>query len=398
LSIGVGDVVLGRQLLYTFKVEGFTQDRKMIGLLNDGPRNPWDDAQNNRPPPDKKNDRLRPGIDIDDALDQVRKRFKQSFGGGGGGFKGYKGAPQKIMAGILVIFLGVWLSTGFYFVQEGDEAVVLRFGRLVRMGQPGLNFHFPAPVEQHIVKSVSAQNTIDGTIHGKGSGDSEESLILTGDENVVHTNFTVFWNIKDLPAYLFAARTPDTTIKIATESVLREIIGQMNARDALTKKREEIGAQTRDLVQKLMDQYKLGVNIINVQLQRVAPPSEVVASFSDLQASLTDAERAQAEAEGYRNDILPRARGQAVQIKQEAEGYRNSKIAQAEGEASRFEQVLASYNKNRAVAIKRFFFETMQRNLSKAKTYIFDPKAAQGVLPYLPVNEVAKSKKAEGGS
>lgn len=369
----------------------------MIWLFSDRPRNPWDNPPGKKQSQDKKDPERGSGIDIDETIDQIRQRLKDSFGGNGGGFNGNnQKIPEKFIGGVAVVLAALWLSTGLYFVQEGDEAVVLRFGEMVRMGHPGLNFRLPTPVEQHIVKSVSAQNTIDGSINGRSSSDTEESLILTGDENVVHTNFTVFWNIKDLPEYLFTARSPDTTIKIATESVLREIIGQMNARDALTKKREEIGSQTRDSVQRLMDQYRLGINIINVQLQRVAPPNEVVASFSDLQASLTDAERAQAEAEGYRNDILPRARGQAVQVKQDAEGYRNSKIAKAEGEASRFTQILASYEKNKSVTIKRFFLETMQRNLNKAKTYIFDPKAAQGVLPHLPVSEIARSQRTEG--
>ncbi len=365
----------------------------MLGLFSDRPKNPWGD-QDSSPKKDKSPQNGDNVFDIDETIDQIRKRFKDSISNGGGGSDN-EGAPKKLFTILGIVAVGFWLSTGFYFVQEGDEAVVLRFGQMVRMGQPGLNFHLPAPIEQHIVKSVSAQNTIDGSINTKASND-DESLILTGDENVVHTNFTVFWNIKDLPDYLFTARNPDTTIRIATESVLREIIGQMNARDALTKKREEIGAQTKEAVQKLMDQYKIGVNIVNVQLQRVAPPSEVVASFSDLQASLTDAERAQAEAQGYRNDILPRARGQAVQIRQDAEAYRNAKIAEAEGEASRFKQVLASYDKNKNVALKRLYLDTMQRTLTKANVMVFDGKAAQGVLPYLPVGELAKSKTQEG--
>lgn len=365
----------------------------MLKLFSERPRNPWGDKD----PSEPKNKKPANGdniFDIDETIDQIRKKFKDSLGGGNGGGSG-QGHPKKLLTIAAIVAAGFWLSTGFYFVQEGDEAVVLRFGQMVRMGQPGLNFNLPSPIEQHIVKSVSAQNTIDGTIN-KNSND-DESLILTGDENVVHTNFTVFWNIKDLPDYLFSARNPDTTIRIASESVLREIIGQMNARDALTKKREEIGAQTKEAVQKLMDQYKLGVNIINVQLQRVAPPSEVVASFSDLQASLTDAERAQAEAQGYRNDILPRARGQAVQIRQDAEAYRNAKIAEAEGEASRFKQVLASYEKSKAVAMRRMYLDTMQRTLSKTNLMMFDGKAAQSVLPYLPVGELAKNKKESGG-
>ncbi len=240
----------------------------MIRVLSERPRNPWDDQE---PTSKKEKKPQNEGnvFDIDETIDQIRKKVKDSLGNGGGSDK--DGTPKKLLVGLALLVAGFWLSTGFYFVQEGDEAVVLRFGQMVRMGQPGLNFHLPTPVEQHIVKSVSAQNTIDGSINTKTSND-DESLILTGDENVVHTNFTVFWNIKDLPDYLFTARTPDTTIRIATESVLREIIGQMNARDALTKKREEIGAQTKESVQKLMDQYRLGVNIVNVQLQRVAPP------------------------------------------------------------------------------------------------------------------------------
>jgi len=366
----------------------------MIGFFSDRPRNPWDDQDQ---PSQKRKTPAGDGeniFDIDETIDQIRKKFKDSLGGGNNN-SGNDGHSKKILTLIALAAAGFWLSTGFYFVQEGDEAVVLRFGRMTRMGQPGLNFHLPAPIEQHIVKSVSAQNTIDGSINKMGNDD--ESLILTGDENVVHTNFTVFWNIKDLPDYLFSARTPDTTIRIATESVLREIIGQMNARDALTKKREEIGAQTRDSVQKLMDQYKLGVNIVNVQLQRVAPPSEVVASFSDLQASLTDAERAQAEAQGYRNDILPRSRGQAMQIRQDAEAYRNAKISEAEGEANRFKQVLTAYDKNKAVTLKRMYLDTMQRTLAKANVMVFDGKAAQSVLPYLPVGELSKPKKENGG-
>lgn len=321
---------------------------------------------------------------VDEAIDLVQKRLKNTFNGGGG--DGIDLSPFMIIMIAVVIFI-VWLMTGFYRVQEGELAVVTRFGELARISSAGLRYHLPAPIEEVTVRKVAAVNTIDGGLGNSRNNDdnAEQTLILTGDENMVHTDYTVLWKIKDVTAFLFTARNPEATIKVAAESVIRETIGQTTAKAALTEGRDSIGSSAQVHLQKLMDQYGFGVQIVSIQLQNVAPPREVIESFNGLQASLTDADRMINEAEAYRNDIIPRARGLATQITAEADADKQEKIYRAEGEASQFSKVYDAYQKSPRIALKRYYLDTMQEVLSGVDKVIIDPKAGNNILPYLPL-------------
>ena len=347
---------------------------------------------------------------LEETLETLQRRFKDIFGGGGdgggggGGGRGSgpnapfgSGVPGKgMIVGVTVVVAALWLSTGFFRVQENELAVVMRFGKMVRVVSAGLQYRMPAPFESVRIQNATV-NLISGTAKQDKNTDSDPSLILTGDENMVHCNYNVRWKIKDVTDFLFVARNPDTTIKAAADSVTREIVGQVNAKSVLTEKRDEIEGQARALLQKLMDQYKLGVEIVAFQLMDVAPPREVVDSYNDVQASLVDAEQDINKAESYRNDIIPRARGAAVQIIQDSEAYRQSKIAEAEGEAARFKQVYEAYSKNKSIAVIRYYLDTMQKVLSQTNKMIFDPKVSQGVLPYMSLNEMKKNTEKTNG-
>jgi membrane protease subunit HflK len=340
------------------------------------------------------------GNSIDDLVDALQDRVKNlMFGGGGnppgngkggGSFKG--GVPKgswkfvSLLAGGAAV---LWLGTGLYRVQEGEVGVVLRFGEMVRTSLPGLQYHLPAPFETVIVQKVAALNTIDGGMKAEKGGDSAEAtLILTGDENMVHTNYTVLWKIKDVSEYLFTARDPDETIRVAAESVVREVIGQTKARLALTEGRGQIGARAKEILQKLLDQYKMGIKIENIQLQNVAPPHQVVDAFNDLQASLVNADEFRNKAKAYQSQIIPQAEGQAAQIANEAMAYSQRKIAEAEGEAIRFTQVLNAFEAHPGITMKQYWLTTMQAILSKTTKIIVDEKVGKGILPYLPLNEL----------
>lgn len=356
------------------------------GRKDDIPPNPW--ARRNGPSSSG-------GNNIDDLIDTIQNRIRKMMSGGGSSPKGggTKGNPPKgnwrafALLGMGAVVL--WLGTGLYRVQEGEIGVVLRFGEMVRTSLPGLQYHLPAPFESVIVQKVAAVNTIDGGMKAEKNGDSAEAtLILTGDENMVHTNYTILWKIKDVSEYLFTARNPDETIRVAAESVVREVIGQTTARLALTEGRGQIETRSQEILQKLLDQYKMGIQIVSIQLQNVAPPHQVVDAFNDLQASLVNADQSRNEAEAYKNEIIPRAEGQAAQIANEATAYSQRKIAEAEGEAGRFKQVLTAFETYPSITLKRYYLETMQAILSKTSKIILDEKVGRGILPYLPLNEL----------
>lgn len=329
------------------------------------------------------------GGSMDDDIERIKNAFKKGMGGGnGGGSDEFKLTPKKIIMGVALLAVALG-SSGFFRVQEGDLGVVLRFGEVNRIVSAGLHYHLPGPFESVTVQKVSAVNTIDGGMKGS---DADPTLILTGDENMVHTNYTVLWKIKDVTDYLFTARKPENTIQVAAESVIREIIGQTHARAALTEGRDRIGQQAQELLQKLLDGYRLGIQIISVQLQSVAPPREVIDSFNDVQSSLVDADQEVNKAESYRNDIIPRARGQAIQMIQDSEAYRATQIAAAEGEASRFLQVYTSFERNPLVAKMTMYFKTMQSVIKGA--IVLDPKVSNSMLPHLPIANLAAAKPA----
>jgi membrane protease subunit HflK len=365
-------------------------EKDASGEKDEAPSNPW--GRRDRPSSNG-------GNNIDDLIDVLQDRVRKLVSGesspnrkGGGGFKGDvpKGS-WKFAALIVVGAIFVWLGTGLYRVQEGEVGVVLRFGEMVRTSLPGLQYHLPAPFESVIVQKVAVLNTIDGGMKSGNSDSADATLILTGDENMVHTNYTILWKIKDVSEYLFTARDPDETIRVAAESVVREVIGQTTARLALTEGRGQIEIRAQEILQRLLDQYKMGIQVVSIQLQNVAPPHQVVDAFNDLQASLVNADQSRNEAEAYRNEIIPRAEGQAAQIANEATAYSQRKIAEAQGEAERFNLVLEAFQEHPEVTIQRYWLETMQSILSKTTKIILDKKVGEGVLPYLPLNDLKSS-------
>src|SRR5579883_1287955 len=296
------------------------------------------------------------------AQDRIRRILPGGFGSGSG--------IALIAAAILVI----WLASGFYVVQPDEVGIVLRFGAYNRTTQPGLNYHLPSPIETVLEPKVTRINRTEigyrieenETTHAPEKVQiPEESLMLTGDENIVDINFTVFWVIKDARAYLFNIREPEKTVKSAAESAMREVIGEHPLAMELAAGRAEIESETQKLLQHLLDYYHSGVEVTQVTLQRVDPPAPVIAAFRDVQAALAD----------------------AVAITQQAEAYRQKVIARAEGDAARFDEVYHAFLAAKDVTLERIYLETMEKILADSNKVIIDKAAlgAQGVLPYLPL-------------
>jgi membrane protease subunit HflK len=290
----------------------------------------------------------------------------------------------------VVVVLAIWMLSGFYRVQTDQQGVVLRFGEWVATTQPGLNWHIPYPIETVMTPAVEKINQIDIGFRQVGGGQrgvEEESLMLTGDQNIIDIDFSVQWKIADAGKYLFNIREPNGTVKIAAESAMREIIGRTDIQPALTEARAEIETKTKDLLQGILDSYGAGILVTGVRLQNVQPPQQVVDAFNDVQRALQDRDRLRNEAQSYRNDILPRARGEAQKMIQGAEAYRERLVNEAEGEAERFTKVLEAYNSNPDVTKKRMYLETMQKVYSRTNKVLMDGTAS-GAIPYLPLDEL----------
>ncbi|HTK79716.1 MAG TPA: FtsH protease activity modulator HflK [Rhizomicrobium sp.] len=307
---------------------------------------------------------------------------------------------------LLILLLGivvVWLFSGFYFVGAREQGIVLRFGKYVARTAPGLNYHLPWPIETVETPEVTRENQINigyGQVtdtNGQTNTEDlpEESLMLTGDENIVDVNFTVYWVIKDAGAFLFNVENPqdnpDAVIKAVAESAMREVVGQNQIERILTQDREPVQIQVRNLMQKTLDEYGAGVTVTRVQMQKVDPPLEVISAYRDVQAARADQERLRNEAEAYANKIIPEARGQAARIVQEAQAYKQQVIAEASGEAKRFVSVYDEYRKAPDVTRKRMYLETMSRLLAPMSKVIVDENAAKNIIPYLPPQALGKS-------
>lgn len=305
----------------------------------------------------------------------------------------FKG-PWPILA--LGIFFVLWLASGFFHVQEGDAAAVLRFGKLDRVVLPGLRYKLPFPIEEAQVARIAVWNKFDGGVSVKGASD-DQSLILTTDENMVHVNYTVMWKIRDIIEFLFNGREPENTIRLAAESSIREVIGQTQARLVLTEDRERIAAAAQELLQKILDQYKVGIQVISVQLQRVEPPKQVIEAFNDMQASIIDADRIKNEAEAYKNDKVPRARGEAQQILNKAKGYQQKVLLSAEGEVARFQSILEGSKGNRDVAKMMLFSRIVPPILSNTPKTIIDKKVNQGFLPHMNIAQPSAKPSSSKG-
>jgi len=331
---------------------------------------------------------------IDDLIRKSQDQLKSLLPGG---FRGRRGAFL-----ILALFIGLWGLSGFYRVEPDEQGVVLRFGKWVTTTQPGLHYHFPVPVETVLTPKVTRENRVEigfrsGADVGRAAtrGVPEESLMLTGDENIIDINFVVNWVIKDAGKFLFNIQRPALTLKVIAESAMREVIGKTPIQSALTEGRQQVEDATHVLMQKVMDEYGSGIEITRVKMQKVDPPSQVISYFRDVQAARADLERQRNEAEAYANDIIPRARGKAERMLQEAQGYKQQVIAHSQGEAARFLSVYEQYRRAKDVTIRRIYLETMEKILAGMDKVIIDERAGQGVVPYLPLPELRKSEGAK---
>ena len=330
--------------------------------------------------------------DLDALIDRLQAYIRSLLGGGPRGrFTGGRGLA---LIGLAVVAL--WLASGIYRVQPDEQGVVLRFGAFDRTTLPGLNYHLPWPIERVLTPAVTRINRIEigyrsaaarRSTPGNQGGRNvlEESLMLTGDENIIDIDFAVFWKINNAVGYLFNTRNPALIVKAVAESSMREVIGRTPIQPALTELRAQIENDVLHQTQQILDNYKSGVEITQVQLQKVDPPAEVVESFVDVQRANTDAERLRNEAEAYRNDIVPRARGDAARIVAEGQGARLASIAQATGQTQRFLSVLAAYQTAKDVTLRRMYLETMQDILTHSPTLVVDDRL-KGLVPFLPLN------------
>ncbi len=368
--------------------------------LNNGGPSPWGNPRPGGPwgtpppgPPGGGRGPGGPGPDLDDlirkAQDWVKGNRWMPKGGGSG----------RVMAILALIVVGVWAFSGVYRVQPDEEGVVLRFGAYDRKALPGLNYHLPWPIESAQTPRVTTENLVfigfrsadPSTTRAAVARDVlEESLMLTGDENIIDIDFVVRWRIREAPDFLFNTRNPEVTIKSAAESVMREVIGRTPIQPALTEARGQIETQVAQGTQAIMDQYGAGVAITQVQLQKVDPPQAVIEAFRDVQRAAADRERLQNEAQAYRNDIIPRARGEAERMIQEAQGFRDSQEVRARGEATRFVAVLQAYQQAQDITMRRLYLETMEEILRNNPKVIVDDRL-QGLVPFLNLGEQQQS-------
>ena len=365
---------------------------------NDNGAGPWGGGPPSDPPPRRPRN---PQADLDDLFNKGRDRFRSVFGGGRDGGRSNR-------AGLLLAFvaaIGVWVYASVFSVRPDEAAVVLTFGRYTTTQGPGL--HFAAwPVQTAEVLPVTRENSVE--IGYRDSAESsnnsvqlrsvrDESLMLTGDENIVDINFQVVWNIASPEKFLFNLASPDKTIKAVAESAMRQVIGRSELKPILNRDRGLVSQDVYNLIQETLDSYESGVHIVRVNFDRADPPPGVIDAFRDVQAAEQDRDTLEKRAGAYANQRLAEARGEAAQVLQEAEGYRARVVKEAQGEAARFNNVYASYLLAPDVTRKRLYIETLEQVLGDVDKIIIDDigSSGQGVVPYLPLNELQKGRRQE---
>ena len=328
------------------------------------------------------------------SLDDLIKNFQKTINKFSGG---KSGGSRPVVIGLIILAL-LYVASGLYRVLPDEQGVVLRFGKYVNTTQPGLHYHFPTPFERVLTPKVTKVNRVDvgfrpASDTGRSSGVGnvpEESLMLTGDENIVDINYSVFWVIKDAQKFLFNIQSPVETVKAASETAMREVIAKNRIQNILTEGRSKIEVEVQEIAQLILDEYGSGIQLTQVQTQQADPPEQVIDAFRDVQAARADRERSKNEAEAYANDVIPRARGEAEQVLQQAEAYKKEVVAKAEGEASRFLAIYNEYKNAKQVTQERMYLETMEKVLADIDKVIIDKESGSGVVPYLPLPELKK--------
>jgi membrane protease subunit HflK len=340
-----------------------------------GDKDPWNTNRGNRgnqgPP------------DLDEVFRNLQKKFGSLFGGKGGSSRGSEmGAPGGKFGILLVlaILLLFWIATGFYKVEEAERGVVLRFGEHVYTVQRGLHWHLPMPIEQ--VEKVDITKVYTIPIN---------STMLTQDENIVEIQGTVQYQIDNAEKYLFNVKNPEISLSQITESALRESIGRSKMGYVITEGRGEISIQVKEIIQDIVNNYQTGLTIFKVNIQSAKPPEAVKDAFDDVTQAREDEERFKNEAEAYRNEVLPKARGASARMREEADAYKNEVIARAEGEAERFKKLLIEYKKSPTITRERLYIEMMESVLNNSSKVLVDVEGGNNLL-YLPLDKLMDRK------
>ena len=357
---------------------------------NNNDKNPWGSGGNNPWGGGDSNNNM----DFEDSI----KKAKEKFGN-------FKIGGKKNLSLLIILAIVIWLATGFYRVEPDEQGIELLFGKWNQTTtQPGLHYFFPTPIGQTVTPKVEVIRKINvGFRSSSDLGFSsntnaerkvvEESLMLSGDQNIADVGFTVLYKIKDAGNFLFKLRNPETTVKDMSESVMREIVGQRDLQFLLTEGRQEVEQDVRNLLQDILDSYESGVLIQSIQLQSIDPPDQVIDAFDEVQRARQDKERLVNEANSYLNKIVPNARGEAAKLVEEARAYKEQVVKQAEGVAQNFIDVYNSYKGAQEITNRRIYLETLAEVLEgKNKIILDDNGSGQGVVPYLPLNELNKNK------
>jgi membrane protease subunit HflK len=294
---------------------------------------------------------------------------------------------------VLFVILVLWLFTGVYSVGPDEVGVVRTFGKFSRVAQSGLNWHFPLPIETVNTPKVTQVKRIEMGFRTLKNGQyrrvEKESLMLTGDENIVDAQMIVQYKIKDPVAYLFNIVGPELTVREAAEASLRTVVGRNKIDETLTTGKFTIQEETKEQLSAILDKYESGIHVVAVQLQDVSPPKEVMGAFKDVASAKEDKNRMVNQAEGYRNDVIPKARGEAESMIRDAEGFKQSRIKRSEGDAAKFTTVLKEYRKAKSITEKRLYLETMQKVLPGVEKFIVPDKESGGLLNLLNLNPSA---------
>jgi membrane protease subunit HflK len=374
-------------------------------------------SENNRPDPNKPEGNGRgqgPNQgppDLDELWRDFNRKLGGLFGGGkgrrpdnGGGFGGgfqpdmkSAGIGAGLVAAVVVL---IWLGTGFFIVQEGQQAVITQFGRYKATVGAGFNWRLPYPIQRHELVFVTQIRSVDvGRDNVVKATGLRESAMLTEDENIVEIKFAVQYRLKDARAYLFESKDPAGAVVQAAETAVREVVGKMKMDSALAEERDQIGPRVRTLMQTILDRYKVGIEVVGINLQQsgVRPPEQVQAAFDDVLKAGQERERAKNEAQAYANDVVPRAVGTASRLKEEAEGYKARVVAQAQGDAQRFRAVLVEYQKAPQVTRDRMYLDAMQQVYSNVTKVMVDSKQGSNLL-YLPLDKLMQQVAAGGAA
>lgn len=317
------------------------------------------------------------GPELNAALERLQRQIRDFFGGPGG-----EGIRPAAIAAVAGVGFGLWALSGIYIVQPNEQAVVTTFGAYSRSEGPGIRYHLPTPIERVEKVPVTSLNRVD--IGGVGESDMpEESLMLTGDENIVDLDFSVTWRVADAGRYLFTLRDPDVSVKAAAESAMREVVGRSELQAILTTGRGQVQAQTAELMQRTLDSWNAGISVVEVQIRSANPPQEVAAAFRDVASASQDQESARNEANTYRNRVINEAKGDAAKLIQSAQGYREQAVREATGDVARFDQIYNEYRRAPGVTKDRLYIETMQRVLANSNKVVIDGKGASApiILP-----------------